>query len=160
AYSANLVLTPIEDSLDVNIAGVNLKPVGEGAFLRESDLPGMKGIFWGHSIIGFVPFLSAQQSFAVGGKQVLAPLIGTYFSQPLHYREESFSTGARRVNAYWKVEGEWPEDDSSDALVGTSLASQSHLQIGDIIAAGAYQMRVTGILHTGGPEDQAVVAPL
>src|SRR5437867_3449280 len=49
-YGANLMMTPSEDSLDVNIGGVNLKPVSEGAFIRESDLPRMKGIFWGHNI--------------------------------------------------------------------------------------------------------------
>src|ERR1700751_370381 len=45
----NLKLTPIEDTLDVNIGGVDLKPAAEGGFIAESDLPKMKGIFWGHN---------------------------------------------------------------------------------------------------------------
>src|SRR5690348_3171652 len=53
----NLVLTPIEDTLDVNLGGVDLKPASEGAYISESDLPKMKGIFWGNSIVGFVPYL-------------------------------------------------------------------------------------------------------
>src|SRR5947209_14247035 len=51
AQSANLVVTPIEDSLDVNLGGIDLKPASAGAFIRESDLLRIKGIFWGHNIL-------------------------------------------------------------------------------------------------------------
>ena len=43
---ANLVITPQEDSLDLEIGGVNLKPPTDGAFLNEADLPKIKGTFW------------------------------------------------------------------------------------------------------------------
>src|SRR5258708_32905789 len=39
SYGANLVVGPEEDSLDVQIGSVNLKPAGEGAFPNETDLP-------------------------------------------------------------------------------------------------------------------------
>ncbi len=52
SLGANLVITPIEDTLDVNIGGVNLKPASEGAFINEQDLIKIKGIFWGHNIKG------------------------------------------------------------------------------------------------------------
>ena len=35
-YGANLIVTPQEDTLDVVIAGVNLKPPSDGAYLNES----------------------------------------------------------------------------------------------------------------------------
>ena len=54
---ANLVVTPQEDSLDVEIGGVNLKPPTDGAFLSEADLPKIKGIFWHNNITGFAPML-------------------------------------------------------------------------------------------------------
>src|SRR5260370_16543226 len=38
-YGANLVVTPEEDDLDVQIGSVNLKPAGSGAYLKEADLP-------------------------------------------------------------------------------------------------------------------------
>src|SRR5579871_3297290 len=78
---ANLLLTPAADSLDVNIGGVNLKPASEGAYIRESELPRIKNIFWGHNILGFVPFLSDQQSFKFHYAEFRADLIGTYFAQ-------------------------------------------------------------------------------
>jgi putative ABC transport system permease protein len=106
----NLLITPIDDTLDVSIGGVNLKPASEGNFIAESDLPKMKGTFWGHNIKGFVPYLNAPQQIIINGRNLKAELIGTYFAQPLHYGKENFTTGARSVNGWWKVEGQWPED--------------------------------------------------
>src|ERR1700738_2940298 len=54
---ANLVITPQEDTLDVEIGGVNLKPPSDGAFLNESDLPKIRGTFWRNNIVGFSPML-------------------------------------------------------------------------------------------------------
>src|SRR6202165_5977865 len=54
---ANLVVTPQEDTLDVEIGGVNLKPPSDGAFLNEADLPKIKGTFWHNNIVGFSPML-------------------------------------------------------------------------------------------------------
>ena len=54
---ANLLVTPQEDSLDVEIGGVNLKPPSDGAFLDEADLPKIKGTFWHNNITGFAPML-------------------------------------------------------------------------------------------------------
>src|SRR5512140_1542758 len=56
-YGANLVVTPDADTLGVEIGGVNLKPAGDGAFLKEADLPNIKGMFWRHNIVGFAPML-------------------------------------------------------------------------------------------------------
>src|SRR5262245_12394550 len=64
SLGANLVITPVEDTLDVNIGGLNLKPVGEGAYIPESSLAKIKSIFWEHNIKGYAPFLSAQESFS------------------------------------------------------------------------------------------------
>src|SRR6267154_1946399 len=60
SYGANLVVTPEEDSLDVQIGSVNLKPARDGAYLNEFDLPKIKGIFWRNNIVGFAPTLSAD----------------------------------------------------------------------------------------------------
>src|SRR5205085_376389 len=80
--SANLVITPLADSLDVNIGGVDLKPAGD-AFIHESDLIKIKGLFWKNNILGYAPFLSDTRNFTVAGRTIQANLIGTYFAQPL-----------------------------------------------------------------------------
>src|SRR5262249_47063434 len=167
ATGANLLIPPIEDTLDVNLGGVDLKPASEGAYIAESDLPKLKGIFWGHNIVGFVPFLTAAATFTHDGRAADAELIGTYFDQMLRYGKESFSTGARSVNRWWQVEGEWPQDyagwpqDQLPAvLAGKKLAAESRLAIGDTIELSGKKLRIGGILNSGGAEDSAIVAPL
>src|SRR5205814_8209004 len=56
-YGANLIVTPEEDSLDVQIGSVNLKPASSGTYLDESALSQIKGIFWGNNIAAFAPEL-------------------------------------------------------------------------------------------------------
>src|ERR1700732_5128454 len=56
-YGANLIVTPQEDTLDVEIGGGNLKPPSDGAYLNEEDLPKIKGMFWRNNIVGFSPML-------------------------------------------------------------------------------------------------------
>ena len=160
AQSANLVVTPVEDSLDVNLGGVDLKPASSGAFIRESELTHIKGIFWGHNVLGYAPFLSAQQNLKAGNRTLAVELIGTYFAQPLKYGTENFVTGVRSVNQFWKVEGNWPTDDSSEALAGSSLAREADLHQGDTIEISDQKLKISGILSTGGTEDRAIVAPL
>src|SRR5262245_56071992 len=169
SLGANLVITPVEDTLDVNIGGMNLKPVGEGAFIPEQNLVKIKGIFWGHNIRGYAPFLSDLQVFNSKDRTFKAELIGTYFAQPLRNGKHEFTTGVRTVNPWWTVEGEWPEDyvagsqneDRPPAvLVGSKLAQQSGLGVGDEMEIAGHKLRISGVLNTGGPEDQAIVAPL
>lgn len=167
SLGANLVITPIEDTLDVNIGGVNLKPASEGAFIAESDLVKLKGIFWGHNIKGYAPFLASEESFSARSGSFKADLVGTYFAQPLKYGKEQFTTGVQTLNPWWTVEGEWPQDYDDwpagiapDVLVGSKLAQQSKLAVGDQVEVAGKTLRISGILNTGGAEDQAIVAPL
>jgi len=163
--NANLLLTPMDDSLDVNLGGVNLKPASEGAYIPESDLPRMKHIFWAHNILGFAPFLSDQRTFDVNppnalGATLKANLMGTYFAQEVKTSSEPFITGVRAVNKFWQVQGNWPADDSTDALAGASLAAKSNLHIGDRLGIGSLTLKISGIVTTGSSEDEAIIAPL
>jgi len=63
-YGANLVVTPEEDDLDVQIGSVNLKPSGTGAYLDEGALPKIKGIFWRNNITAFTPELPVMFRWA------------------------------------------------------------------------------------------------
>src|SRR5580765_7085970 len=69
SLGANLVVFPQEDSLDIEIGGVNLKPPSDGAYLNEADLPKIKGMFWRHNILGFSPMLPVNVD--VDGKNVV-----------------------------------------------------------------------------------------
>ena len=91
-YGANLVVTPQEDTLDVEIGGVNLKPPSDGAYLNEADLPKIKGMFWRNNIVGFAPMLPVNVDCRRDSK--IVTLLGTYFSQQLDLRQADISPPA------------------------------------------------------------------
>jgi putative ABC transport system permease protein len=157
---ANLIITPQEDSLDVEVGGVNLKPPSDGAFLNEADLPKIKGTFWHNNIVGFAPMLPTNVTLQRAGQTQDVTLLGTYFARQVSFGKESFVTGVRTTHPWWKVSGAWPADNSRDVLLGQRLAVQLGAKPGDEITISGRQLRVSGILSTGGSEDDQIVAPL
>ena len=69
-YGANLVVTPEEDDLDVQIGSVNLKPASSGAYLDEAALPKIKGVFWGNNIAGVCAGAAGKRA---GGRKRESP---------------------------------------------------------------------------------------
>jgi len=156
-YGANLIVTPQEDTLDVEIGGVNLKPPSDGTYLNEADLPKIKGMFWRNNIVGFSPMLPVSVSL----RDSLNPtLLGTYFSRNVVFGKQDFVTGVRTTHPWWKVQGSWPDDNSQDVLLGDRLASKLNLTAGQHIEIAGQPRQIVGILYTGGPEDDQIVAPL
>lgn len=155
SYGANLAVTPADDNLDVQIGSVDLKPAG-GELLNEADLPKIKGIFWRNNIVGFAPELPVNVK--VGNAD--ATLIGTYFSKKLKFGTQEFTTGARSTFPWWKIEGVWPTDDSNQVLVGQKLAAERGTEAGKEIQIDGKAYRVSGVLSTGGAEDQQIIASL
>ncbi len=156
SYGANLVVYPDSDTLDVEIGGVSLKPASDGAFLKESDLAAIRGIFWHNNIVGFAPMLPVTAK--VEGRSL--PLVGTYFSKAIVYGKETWVTGVRKTDPWWQVEGNWPADGSQDVLLGRRLAAELKRTTGDTISIEGEPHRVSGVLTTGGAEDSEVVTPL
>src|ERR1700693_1384064 len=154
---ANLVVTPQEDSLDLEIGGVNLKPPSDGAFLDEADLPKIKGIFWHNNITGFAPMLPVNVAIEQNGKRQDVTLVGTYFAKQFSHGKDQFTTGVRSTHPWWKVSGAWPEDSSRDVLVGERLATRLGEKSGDAVTLAGRPLKVSGILSTGGAGDDEVV---
>jgi putative ABC transport system permease protein len=159
-YGANLLVTPQEDTLDVEIGGVNLKPPSDGSFLNEADLPKIQGTFWRHNILGFSPMLPVTVQLGSPAAAKDATLLGTYFAKQLTFGKDVFTTGVRNTHPWWKVEGAWPTDDSTAVLVGEHLSAKLATRPGGTVTIAGQSHRVAGILSTGGPEDDEVVAPL
>lgn len=156
AFGANLVITPEEDSLDVQIGSVNLNPAAGAAYLDEAALPKIKGIFWRNNIAAFTPELPVN--IQIQGHELT--LLGTYFAKPLRFGKDEFTAGAKQTFPWWKVQGAWPSDDSQDVLVGEKLASQLDLQPGADLTINGTLHSVSGIVSTGSIEDDQIVAPL
>jgi len=157
---ANLLVIPQEDTLDVEIGGFNLKPPSDGAFLNEADLPKIKGTFWHNNITGFAPMLPVNVTLQGDGKTEGITLLGTYFAKQISFGKEEFVTGVRSTHPWWKVYGAWPNDNSTDVLLGERLAERISVKPGDEISVSGRELRVSGVLSTGGSEDEQIVAPL
>ncbi len=159
-YGANLVVTPQEDTLDLQIGGVDLKPPSDGAYLNEADLPKIRGTFWHHNIVGFSPMLPVKVNLGTGNSRDQVTLLGTYFSKQLAFGKEDFVTGVRITHPWWRVQGSWPNDNSQDVLLGEILAAKLGRKAGDQIEISGAPHTVSGLLSTGGAEDNEIVAPL
>jgi putative ABC transport system permease protein len=157
---ANLLITPEEDTLDVEIGGVNLKPPSDGAFLNEADLSKIKGTFWHNNITGFAPMLPVNVTLQRDGHTENLTLLGTYFAKRISFGKEEFTTGVRSTHLWWKVSGTWPDDDSRDVLLGERLAARFSAKPGNEATISGRKLQVSGILSTGGSEDDQIVAPI
>src|SRR5437899_3861571 len=89
-YGANLLVTPQEDTIDVEIGGVNLKPPSDGNFLNEADLPKIRGTFWHNNIVGFSPMLPVTVRLGTGSEAKDVTLVGTYFNKTLRIGNDDF----------------------------------------------------------------------
>jgi putative ABC transport system permease protein len=160
-FGANLIVYSAADTLRVRVGNTELKPQTADAYLKEADLPRIKGIFWRHNILGFAPFLETPVEIQSTHGSANVQLVGTYFSKPLKYGDESFTTGVRSTHPWWQVEGAWPADDSeNEVLVGAILAKELQVHPGDAIAISGRQARISGILTNGGEEEREAVGSL
>jgi len=171
SLGANLVVTPLADSLPLEIGGVDYRPVDAGAYLPESDLPRLKTIFWHNNIVGFAPILEVQtEALPLGSEHWIdhVSLIGTWADHAVPLSDGgSVQTGIARTNPWWQIDGRWFADAAKECVVGATFAQKNHIKIGDYIslATGAVTRipsseRVTGILSSGGPEDNSIVVRL
>jgi putative ABC transport system permease protein len=174
SLGANLIASPVADSLPTEIGGVNYRPVNPGAFLPEADIPKVKTVFWHNNIIAFAPTLDVpvQASLHASGstnsaaREISTKVIGTWASHTVVLSDGNiFPTGIQKTNPWWHMEeGRWFGDDAPECVVGKSLAARENLRPGDMIEARSgdqnVALKVTGILNAGGPEDDAIVATL
>lgn len=172
SFGANLLVTPRADTLPVEVGGVDYRPVSEGAYLSEADLPKLKAIFWRHNILGFSPFLDVPVSVTDSQQgrpdaDFSATLIGTWYKHPVSVEDGSiFTTGASFTHPWWKIRGRWFTEGSTECVVGASLAQKYGLRIGDSLklsrrgSSDTEAFTVAGVISTGDSEDDAILCSL
>jgi putative ABC transport system permease protein len=167
SLGANLLVTPASDTLPLEIGGVDYRPVDAGAYLPESDLGKLKTIFWRNNIIGFAPFLDVPVDVAIDGAKMISheELIGTWYSHTVRVPDgATFTTGVSATDPWWRVEGRWFSDTAEEGVAGAALAQRLNLREGSEIniTAGSHShsIRITGVVSTGGTEDNAILTPI
>ena len=178
SLGANLVVTPEADSLPLEIGGVDFRPANSGAYLPESDLPKIKSVFWHNNITAFAPqleFTADTAKWNDGPKELEhrsgVTLIGTWVAHTLALGDGNlFTTGIDRTNPWWKVDGRWFDENKRECVIGSKAAKRLNVRIGDEISVNLPDpakmaqpylgLTVTGILNTGGTEDDAIVTSL
>jgi putative ABC transport system permease protein len=180
-YGANLILQPQSNTIEIGLPGVKMGSVTEQKYINESDLWMIKTIQYRANVLGFAPFLYQMVTVGDGPNAQEAVMAGTYFNktiqiiQPASPQDPSeFTTGIADVSAWWKVTGNWITDqnDTTSAMVGSNVAQKLNLTLGDsfkVSYAGAQnstaatnvkELKVAGIVESGGAEDNQIFANL
>lgn len=175
SLGANLLVTPLADSLPLEIGGVDYRPANAGAYLPEADLGKLKTIFWRFNIMSFAPILDVPVDAVAVNNTAAEPLraigratlIGTWHDREVPIPDgTTYETGIEKTNPWWHVEEKWFTDNSMDCVVGAAFAKRYGVKLGDVLSVAATDkstgmaLTVVGILTTGGPEDDAIVASL
>jgi putative ABC transport system permease protein len=175
SLGANLLVTPEADSLPLEIGGVDYRPANAGAYLPEADLGKLKTIFWRFNVMAFAPILEVPvQAWSPASKNWSSPgvvdgttLIGTWSDRVVPIPDgTTYQTGIEKTNPWWHVDGRWFKEGADECLVGTAFAKKFGVKVGDVLnvhandRTGWKALKVVGIVSTGGPEENAVVAPL
>jgi putative ABC transport system permease protein len=111
-------------------------------------------------------------------------VIGTWTSHIVHTPDgATFITGIEKTNPWWHVDGRWFVEEAKECVVGQQLAQRLGAKIGDTISLrgreiaprnatqlddgrlnlsirGNTSFVISGLLATGGSEENAVVIPL
>ena len=188
-YGSNIIVQPKADAVvnDLYNTGGDADSSASGTsesdpttFLKESDVPKIKTIFWAFNITNFAPELnihadvncaseSAASADSSSCKASGVPIVGTWFAKTLHMDSgESTVAGMNGMRSWWKLDGSWPKDDSAQGLIGTTLASKLGVAKGDTVtlykttadgSRNKQQITITGIYDSGDSDNNAMYIP-
>jgi putative ABC transport system permease protein len=153
SYGANLEVVPAE--------GRETFPAADLALLRK--------IFWRNNIVAVAPLSPLRVRFTAGGGEaagpeatgVVAPLVGTWFDQPV---DGAWRSGLPATRPTLRIAGRWPADGAAEAAVGRRLAARLGLAPGTTaeveIGGRRSRLAVVGVVESGGEEEEMAFAPL
>src|SRR3974377_2363436 len=140
SLGANLLVTPLADSLPLEIGGVDYRPANAGAYLPEADLGKLKTIFWRHNIMAFAPILETSAKIENPASVPVRPsympihevrVIGTWAGHAVSVPDGThYVTGIDKTNPWWSVQGRWFTDNGGECVVGAKLAKRLGLAAG------------------------------
>ncbi|MDR1461283.1 MAG: ABC transporter permease [Campylobacteraceae bacterium] len=157
-YGSNIIVLPRGGSLNFDIGAEEFKPLQNEVYLDETYISSIKDIFWRNNVVSFAPFLEGKVTSKNGDE---FDIVGTYFDKKIALEDEDFFTGIKTLYPFWKIEGDWIEDDSANSvLIGESLAKERGLKPSDTITINEKTLKIEGVVHEGENADYKVIMPL
>ena len=158
-YGANITVRHKDAALMSDLYGLNEGLGVNDKFLYEEDVLKLKSIFWGFNIIDFAPVLDGR---ALMNSSVEVPLMGTWPEKhAVLSTGEELNTGLKSLRSWWDVKGEWLNEDENDSvMIGSILASENNIHIGDKITLNEKKFTVKGIFNDGGNSDRKILMTL
>jgi putative ABC transport system permease protein len=163
SYGANINVLPKGAFLLSDLYGIENEDA-EDKFLREDELPKIKGIFWMFNIVAYAPYLNIKTTVSGNGG---VRTVGTWYSHTfVTAANENFTTGIRNLKSWWHIDsGAWiTDDDDCCAMVGAEYARKNNVKTGDLITlTGAVKteaFHVKGIFSAGGEDDESIYLTL
>ena len=163
-YGANINVLPKEASLLDDLYGMQEKEGQVQKYLKESELPNIKTIFWAYNIVDYTPYLNTWVSCNNDSKHT--KMVGTWFNNHMDLPTgESIDTGMIRLKNWWEVQGEWlSEDDKDSVMLGKIFADRNGFKVGDEIQLKSNNLdkkfKVKGIFSSGSDEDAFIYSTL
>ena len=72
---------------------------------------------------------------------------------------ETLSTGVIEMKSWWKIDCSYPANDA-EALIGQKLTAEKNLHVGDVLKFNGGEFSISGILSSGGDEDNQLLVNL
>lgn len=161
AYGANIVVSPAADTLDVQVGGVNVRPATAGSYLQEASLGRIKQIFWRNNVTDISPELPLTVTVSAAGQTRRVAATGYWFHHAMRQDNATWTMGAPALHPWWKLQGAWPLDDARNQVaVGSELAADLHLSLGQTIQVNGQPVVVRGIVASGDSTEHALLVPL
>lgn len=182
-YGSNITVQPKSDAVISDLYGSQVSSTGvqdqasqPTAYLKESDVPRIKTIFWAYNVTDFAPQLNVRADV----DKVGTPVVGTWFKKDIHLDSgEDTTVGVRGLRSWWKVQGAWAKDgtgprtgDASGSgdqgpvqgMMGKDLAARlGGKQVGDTVDLKVgernQQVKVVGIFDSGDADSSALYVP-
>ena len=158
-YGANITVRHKDAALMSDLYGLNEGLGVNDKFLHEEDVLKLKSIFWGFNILDFAPMLDGR---ALMNSNIDAAIMGTWPEKhAVLSTGEELNTGLKSLRAWWDVKGEWlNENDNDSVMLGSILASENNIHIGDKITLNEKNFTVKGIFNDGGNADSKILMTL
>lgn len=136
---ANIVVTERLPELKGGAGGVITQALPQ-TYIKESDVPKIKSIFWALNITGVSPSLL--------GHEADTPIQGVSFPD------------LKQVNPTWAIAGQWATTNPNDCMLGQGMAQKRHLKPNDDLTVLGATFKVKGIISAGDESDDRILIPL